>query len=281
MIRIWCSVEEMEHLCGCWFAGLCWWLIDKNLEPTFKCFSNSLSISFQLSRTVGHHTFSRRRWTRKEKKSLKWDVFSCGSSFSSRSSFTVSIPVQWAWQALKRHSTNLSSSVSSLLCSPSEKMLFIWPEPFAVPFALWGAYRPWDNSKSPSASSLFIKSFLGLLFKSASICLVGETMEGNVRRDMCVRECVWGEGGGGGWTLSLYLNPCVVAFDLISFDAPPLVLLGSLMDWVQALGLRFVSLLLELARYLISFVNSDQMAMVGVKRLSVTYIGCSPTNLLR
>lgn len=138
-------------------------------------------------------------------------------------SFTVSTPVQWAWQALKRDPTNLSSSVSSLLCSPSEKMLFIWPKPFAVPFALWGAYRPWDNSKSPSASFLFIKSFLRLLFKSASICLVGETIEGNVKRD------VWGEGV---WTLSLYLSPCVVPFDLISFYAPPLVLFESLMDRV-------------------------------------------------
>lgn len=139
--------------------------------------------------------------------------------------FTLSIPVQWAWQALKRDPANLSSSVSTLLCSPSEKMLFIWPKPFAVPFALLGAYRPWDNSKSPSASFLFIKSFLRLLFKSASICLVRETMEGNVKRDVCV--C-----GEGVWTLSLYLSPCVVPFDLISFDAPPLVLFGSLMDWV-------------------------------------------------
>lgn len=49
------------------------------------------------------------------------------------------------------------------------------------------------------------------------------------------------------WTLSIYLSPCVVPFDLISFDAPPLVLFGSLMDWVSALGLRFVSL--ELARF--------------------------------
>lgn len=37
---------------------------------------------------------------------------SCSSSQSSLS-FTVSIPVQRAWQALKRHSANLSSSVSS------------------------------------------------------------------------------------------------------------------------------------------------------------------------
>lgn len=121
----------------------------------------------------------------------------------------VSTPVEWAWQALKRDCANLSSSVSSLLCSSSEKMLFIWPKPFAVPFALWGAYRPWDNSKSPSASFLFIKSFLRLLFKSASICLVEETMEGNVKRDVCWR---------GGGTLSLYLSPCVL-FDLISFDS--------------------------------------------------------------
>lgn len=104
--------------------------------------------------------------------------------------FTLSIPVQWAWQALKRDPANLSSSVSTLLCSASEKMLFIWPKPSAVPFALWGAYRPWDNSKSPSASFLFIKSFLRLLFKSASICLVRETMEGNGKRDVCV----WGGG---------------------------------------------------------------------------------------
>lgn len=106
------------------------------------------------------------------------------SSYFSWSSFMVSSPVEWVWQALKRDCANLSSSVSSLLCSSSEKMLFIWPKPFAVPFALWGAYRPWDNSKSPSASFLFIKSFLRLLFKSASICLVGETMEGNVERDV-------------------------------------------------------------------------------------------------
>lgn len=91
-------------------------------------------------------------------------------------------PVQWVWQALKRGPANLSSSVSSLLCSSSEKMLFIWPKPFAVPFALWGAYWPWDNSKGPSASFLFIKSFLGFLFKSASICVLGKTMEGNVKR---------------------------------------------------------------------------------------------------
>lgn len=119
------------------------------------------------------------------------------SSYFSSSSFMVSTPVEWAWQALKRDCANLSSSVSSLLCSSSEKMLFIWPKPFAVPFALWGAYRPWDNSKSPSASFLFIKSFLRLLFKSASICLVGETMEGNEKRDVCWRK--------GVWTLSLYL----------------------------------------------------------------------------
>lgn len=31
-------------------------------------------------------------------------------------------------------------------------------------------------------------------------------------------------GGGGVRALSLYLSPCVVPFDLISFDAPPLVL---------------------------------------------------------
>lgn len=120
-------------------------------------------------------------------------------------SFTVSIPVQWAWQPLKRDPANLSSSVSSLLCSPSEKMLFIWPKPFAVPFALWGAYRPWDNSKSPSASFLFIKSFLRLLFKSASICLVGETLEGNGKRDVCV-------GRGCGHYLSIWV---LVLFPLI------------------------------------------------------------------
>lgn len=95
----------------------------------------------------------------------------------------------------KEDPANLSSSVSSLLCSSSEKMLFIWPKPFVVPFALWGAYRPWDNSKSPSARFLFIKSFHRLLFKSASICLVGETTEGNVKKG-CV--CVDGWRGGAG-----------------------------------------------------------------------------------
>lgn len=99
-------------------------------------------------------------------------------------SFMLSTPVQWPWQAPKRDCINLSSSVSSLLCSPSEKMLFIWPKPFTVPIALWGAYRPWDNSKSHSASFVFIKSFLRLLFKSASLCLVGETIEGNVKTNV-------------------------------------------------------------------------------------------------
>lgn len=88
----------------------------------------------------------------------------------------------------------------------------------------------------------------------------------------------------GLWTLSLRLSPCAVPFDLISFDAPPLILIVSLMDWVQAVGRRFVSLLLELACFfgffLISFVNSDQITLVGVKRVPVTYISTSETDLL-
>lgn len=189
-------------------------------------------------------------------------------------SFTVWTPVQWAWQALKGDPANLSSSVSSVFCSPSEKMLFIWPKPFAVPFALWGAYRPWDNSKSPSASFLFIKSFPQTPLQKC-IHLSGR------RDDRGECEERWVSGGEGVWTLSLYLSPCVVPFDLISFYAPPLVLFRSQMDWAEALGLRFVSLLLELARYLISFVNSDQITMLDVKRVSVTYIGSSTTNLLQ
>lgn len=103
---------------------------------------------------------------------LKRDIsLSFRLQFFSALSFTVSTPVHSAWQSLKRLSANLFSSVSFLLCSLAEKTLFIWPKLFAVPFALLGAYRPRDNSKSPSAGFLFIKSFLGLLFKSASICL--------------------------------------------------------------------------------------------------------------
>lgn len=135
--------------------------------------------------------------------------FSRGSSHSSQTSLSwfrlLSNGPDKPW---KEDPANLSSSVSSLLCSSSEKMLFIWPKPFAVPFALWGAYRPWDNSKSPSARFLFIKSFLRLLFKSASICLVGETTEGNVKKG-CV--CGWVEGGCGHY-LSIWV---FVLFPLI------------------------------------------------------------------
>lgn len=81
------------------------------------------------------------------------------------------------------------------------------------------------------------------------------------------------------WTLSLCLSPCAVSFDLIFFDAPLLILFGSLMDWVQACGLRLISPLLVLPCYLIGFVNADQIMMVNVKRVSMTYIGCSATNL--
>lgn len=137
--------------------------------------------------------------------------------------FTLSIPVQCAWQALKRDRANLSPSVSTLLCS-SEKMLFIWPKPFAVPFALWGAYRPWDNSKSPSASFLFIKSFLRLLFKSASICLVRETAEGNEKMDVC-------EMGGGVDIISLSESLCCSLWFHFLWRSSSR-LLGSLMDWV-------------------------------------------------
>lgn len=87
----------------------------------------------------------------------------------------------------------------------------------------------------------------------------------------------------GLWTLSLRLSPCAVPFDLISFDAPPLVLIVSPMDWVLAVGRRFVSPLLELACFLfflISFVSSDQITLVGVKRVSVTYMSTSEADLL-
>ena len=82
-------------------------------------------------------------------------------------------------------------------------------------------------------------------------------------------------------TLSLYVSPCVVPFDLTSFDSPPLVLLRSLMDWVWAPDLRFLfPSCSKLAHYLISFVNSDQITLVEVKGVCMTYIRSSTTNLL-
>lgn len=49
------------------------------------------------------------------------------------------------------------------------------------------------------------------------------------------------------WTLSGPWSPCAFPRDLISFDARPLILIVSPMDWVQAVGWRFVPLLLVLA----------------------------------
>lgn len=58
------------------------------------------------------------------------------------------------------------------------------------------------------------------------------------------RDVRWGRRR---WTLSGRLSPCAFPCDLISFDARPLILIASPMDWVQAVGRRFVPLLLVLA----------------------------------
>lgn len=58
-----------------------------------------------------------------------------------------------------------------------------------MPFALRHAYRPRDNSESPSADVWFIKSFIRPFFKSASICLPGQEKERNVKEEESWRRC--------------------------------------------------------------------------------------------
>lgn len=145
--------------------------------------------------------------------------------------------------------------VNSLLCSSSEKMLFIWPQPFTIPLALWYAYRPCDNSESPPACLLFIKSFFCLIFKSASICLVGKRMN------------VCKEWEGARHLLSsqiLYFSIFNCFWHLFCSDPD---WLGPC-PWFEVCCLQLASLY-----DLISFVNSDQIRSLNVKRISTAYTG--------